>query len=155
MQKNSLISVPLVHYCGSYWNIKEANGSVVFQLDIENNSGQKVWQEVEFVFGKYMLGILVSYNGIWVVVPIWHWKWPQCIWHSFLQEWNLIYQTPVWTSLNGAWLFYLLWLIIGCAFIEFKMSTDVERVRMDHMFSCIVFKCYGCFVTKPLKRYTC
>ena len=59
------------------------------------------------------------------------------------------------TNLNGAGLFYLLWHIIGCAFIEFEMSTDVERVMMDLILSCIVFKSYGCFVTKPLKRFTC
>lgn len=64
MQDHSLVSVILVYYCGSYWNIKEANGLVVFQLDIENNSAQKVWQEVEFVFGKYMLDILVLYTGL-------------------------------------------------------------------------------------------
>lgn len=59
LQIDSLISVPLVHYCGSYWNINGANGLVVFQLDIENNSAQKVWQEVEFVFGKCALDVRV------------------------------------------------------------------------------------------------
>lgn len=31
----------------------------MFQLDIENNVGQKAWQELEFVFGKLLIRIYI------------------------------------------------------------------------------------------------
>lgn len=36
------------------------SSSVWFQLDIENNSGQKVWQEMEFVLGKGLLKLFLN-----------------------------------------------------------------------------------------------
>lgn len=46
----------------------------VLQFDIENSSGQKVWQEVEFVFGKLIAEALllqfiasVIYTCEWVL----------------------------------------------------------------------------------------
>lgn len=44
---------------------------ILLQLDIENNSAQKVWQEVEFVFGKRLLRInLSSYVHVWIIAKL-------------------------------------------------------------------------------------
>ena len=42
------------------WKLYVIPGIWFLQLDIENSSSQKVWQEVEFVFGKHILVNFVS-----------------------------------------------------------------------------------------------
>lgn len=50
------------------------SGFLGLQLDLQNSSAQKFWQEVEFIFGKDLINLGLPNNFLWIMDIV------SCIW---------------------------------------------------------------------------